>query len=124
MIRLERLSKWIAIVLIALVLGYFAFDNFVLSPQRQAVFHGSVTLSWAAPTENEDNSPLTDLAGYVIYYGTQAGQYSYTIHIDDPKTTGYKLESLSPGTYYFAITAINTDGAESAVSDMIEKTVP
>ena len=124
MIHVERLSKWIAIVLIALVLGYFVFDNFVLSPQRQAVFHGSVTLSWAAPIENEDNSPLTDLAGYVIYYGTRAGQYSYRIHVDNPKTTGYKLESLSPGTYYFVMTAINTDGAESAMSDMIKKTVP
>ena len=124
MIHVERLSKWIAIVLIALVLGYFVFDNFVLSPQRQAVFHGSVTLSWAAPIENEDNSPLTDLAGYVIYYGTRAGQYSYRIHVDNPKTTGYKLENLSPGTYYFVMTAINTDGAESAMSDMIKKTVP
>jgi len=111
-------------MLAALVLGYFAFDIVVLSPQRQAQFDGSVTLSWIAPTENEDNSPLTDLAGYVIHYGTHAGQYSNTIYLDDPETTGYKFENLSPGTYYFAITAINTDGAESTLSDMIAKTVP
>jgi len=124
MIRLEKLSKWIVIMLAALVLGYFAFDIVVLSPQRQAEFDGSVTLSWIAPTENEDNSPLTDLAGYVIHYGTHAGQYSNTIYLDDPETTGYKFENLSPGTYYFAVAAINTDGAESTLSDMIAKTVP
>ena len=124
MIRLEKPSKWIVIMLAALVLGYFAFDIVVLSPQRQAEFDGSVTLSWIAPTENEDNSPLTDLAGYVIHYGTHAGQYSNTIYLDDPETTGYKFENLSPGTYYFAVAAINTDGAESTLSDMIAKTVP
>ena len=124
MIRLGKLSKSIVIVLAALVLGYFAFDKTVLSPQRQAEIDGSVTLSWTAPTENDDNSPLTDLAGYVIHYGTDAGQYTDTIYLDDPKTTGHKFEDLSPGTYYFAVTAINTDGAESILSEMIEKTVP
>ncbi len=122
--RLEKLSKWKVIVLAALVLGYFAFDKIVLSPQRQAESDGSVTLSWTALTENEDNSPLTDLAGYFIHYGTQAGQYSNTIYVDDPKTTSYKFKILSPGTYYFAITAINFDGSESALSNMIAKTVP
>ena len=124
MIRVEKLSMWTVIVLAALMLAYFAFDKIVLSPPRQAEFDGSVTLSWTVPTENEDMSPLTDLAGYIIHYGTQAGQYSNTIYVDDPKTTSYKFENLSPGTYYFAITAINTDDVESALSDMIAKTVP
>ena len=122
--RLEKLSKWKVIVLAALVLGYFAFDKIVLSPQRQAESDGSVTLSWTAPTENEDNSPLADLAGYKIHYGTQAGQYSNMIYIDDPTTTSYKFNNLSPGIHYFAITAINIDGRESALSNMIAKTVP
>ena len=122
--RLEKLSKWKVIVLAALVLGYFAFDKIVLSPQRQAESDGSVTLSWTAPSENEDNRPLADLAGYMIHYGTRAGQYSNTIHVDDPRVTSYEVENLSPGTYYFAITAISTDGAESALSNMIAKTVP
>lgn len=30
----------------------------------------SVTLSWDAPTKNEDGSDLTDLLGYKVYYGT------------------------------------------------------
>src|SRR5438309_11629995 len=30
---------------------------------------GTATLSWLAPTTNTDGAALTDLAGYVIYYG-------------------------------------------------------
>jgi hypothetical protein len=36
------------------------------------IANGSATLSWAAPTENMDGTPLTNLAGYQIYYGTSA----------------------------------------------------
>ncbi len=36
----------------------------------------SLMLSWTAPSTNEDGSPLNDLAGYKLYYGTQTGQYS------------------------------------------------
>src|SRR5690606_39089874 len=36
----------------------------------QQISSGSVTLSWTPPSENEDGSALTNLAGYRIYYGT------------------------------------------------------
>lgn len=122
MVHLVKLSKWMAITLAALVAGYFAVDRILLSPQKQAAF--DVTLSWTAPIENDDNSPLTDLAGYVIHYGTQAGEYSNQIVVNDPKATSYIIDDLSPGTYYFAITAINADGANSAPSNVIVKTFP
>ncbi len=124
MIRSMKRSKWAVIVLVALIIGYFAFDKFVLLPQRQAELAGSATLSWTAPTENEDNSHLTDLTGYIIHYSTQAGQYSNTIYVDDPETTSYDVENLMPGTYYLAVTAITSDGRESAFSNMVEKTIP
>ena len=124
MIRSMKRSKWAAIVLLALIMGYFAFDKIALSPQRQAEFADSTTLSWTAPTENHDNSPLTDLTGYIIHYWTQAGRYSNTIYVDDPETTSYEVENLMPGTYYFAVTAINSDGGESAFSNMVEKKIP
>lgn len=124
MIRSMKRSKWAVIVLLALIMGYFAFDKAVLSPQGQEEFAGSTTLSWTAPTENDDNSPLTDLTGYIIHYWDQAGQYSNTIYVGDPETTSYEVENLMPGTYYFAVTAINSDGGESAFSNMLEKTIP
>jgi ABC-type glycerol-3-phosphate transport system substrate-binding protein len=33
----------------------------------------SATLTWDAPTTNVDGTPLTDLAGYKVYYGTSLG---------------------------------------------------
>jgi len=124
MSRVESLSKWTIIVLAALMLAYLAIDKFTSPPHGYADIDGSVTLSWTAPTENEDHSPLTDLTGYVIHYGTSARQYSDTIYVGDRDTTSYRFEDLSPGTYYFTITAINADGVESTFSDVVAMTVP
>jgi hypothetical protein len=73
-------------------------------------------LSWTAPTQYTDGSPLTDLAGYKIYYGTEPGNYSVTIQLDNPGLTTYVVEYLTPNTYYFAVTAINSTGIESQYS--------
>ena len=84
---------------------------------------GNVTLSWAAPTQNADGSPLTDLAGYKIYYGTNSGIYDHEISIDNPGTTTYLVENLVPNTYYFAATSLNSAGVESEYSGEAVRTV-
>lgn len=84
---------------------------------------GSVTLSWAAPTQNADGSPLTDLAGYKIYYGKASENYDHEIRIDNPGTTTYTVENLVPGTYYFAATSFNASGVESAYSGEAVRTI-
>ena len=84
---------------------------------------GSVTLSWAAPTQNSDGSALTDLAGYKIYYAKNSGSYDQEIQIDNPSITTYVVEQLSPATYYFAATAFNSSGVESAYSAEVARTV-
>lgn len=124
MIRSKKLSKWTVVVLLALLLCYWAFDKLVLLPQQQAEISGSAMLSWIAPTENEDDSPLTDLAGYVIHCWTQAGQHLDAVYVDDPEATSYAVENLLPGTYNCAVAAINADGVESALSNILSKTVP
>ena len=124
MIRSRQLIKWTAIALSALVLGYIIFDKNVLPPQRQSENSGSATLSWAAPTENEDESSLTNLAGYVIHYTTPEGKYAESIYIDDPGTTTYTVENLTPGTYHFSISAVQSDGRESTLSNEMAKTIP
>jgi len=85
---------------------------------------GSVTLSWTAPTENEDGSALTNLAGYRIYRGTTPGNYDETITIDNPSVTTYVVENLAPGTYEFVATAFNVDGRESSFSGSLLVTIP
>lgn len=84
---------------------------------------GSVTLSWNPPQENTDGSALTDLAGYKIYYGTESRVYPTRIDIDNPGITTYVVENLNPDTYYFAATAINSDGVESDFSGEAIKAV-
>lgn len=84
---------------------------------------GSATLSWTAPTQNEDGSPLMDLAGYKFYYGTATGNYQTAIQIDNPGTTIYVVENLVPATYYFVSTAFNSSGVESAFSNEAVKVV-
>ena len=79
---------------------------------------GSVTLSWTPPVENTDGSPLENLAGYRIYYGTAQGLYSHSILIDNPGIATYMVGNLVPHTYYFAATSINAAGAESSLSNV------
>jgi Fibronectin type III domain len=82
-----------------------------------------VTLDWQPPTENTNGTPLTNLAGYYIYYGTQSQNYTNTIQITNPGVTTYVVENLSPGTYYFVIAAYNSAGEDSADSAQVTTTV-
>jgi hypothetical protein len=81
-------------------------------------FAATVSLSWNPPTTNTDSTPLTDLAGYKVYYGTIAGYYTQSIVINNTATTTYQVNNLPDGTtYYFAITAYNTSLRESDYSN-------
>jgi hypothetical protein len=84
---------------------------------------GSASLSWTAPTENTNGTPLTNLAGYHIYYGTSVGAWTSTITILDATETSYIVDGLAPGTYYFAVVAFNTDGDDSPQSNVGTKTI-
>lgn len=72
-------------------------------------------LSWSPNTES-------DLAGYRVHYGT--APRAYTTTIDVGRVTSYTVTGLSPGTYYFALTAYNSSGAESGYSTQVSKVIP
>lgn len=80
-------------------------------------------LSWTPPTANTDGSTLTDLAGYRIHYGTSATALSQTIQIASAGTTAYTVQNLAPGTWYFAVRAYSSVGAESDLSAVRSKVV-
>ncbi|MEQ9564088.1 MAG: putative Ig domain-containing protein [Woeseiaceae bacterium] len=84
---------------------------------------GSVSLTWTAPTQNEDGTPLVDLAGYKIYYGVSQGDYPNQIRVDNPGLTSYVVDNLSPDTYFFVSTAFNSSGVESNFSNIAVRTV-
>ena len=76
----------------------------------------TVVISWTAPTLNIDGSPLTDLAGYKIYYGPATNDYSEG-SINVGLTTSYDTQALSAGYYCFVVVAYDTSGNESTYSD-------
>jgi len=78
---------------------------------------GSITLSWTAPTQNEDGTALTDLAAYHFYYGTAPGDRSNQVRVDNPGLATYVIGNLTPATYYIVATAVNTMGVESQYSN-------
>jgi hypothetical protein len=84
---------------------------------------GSTTLSWSAPTGNEDGTTLTDLAGYKIYWGTTPGTYPNSVTIRDKDAATYTVENLFPGTYEFVATSFNSTGAESRFSAPITRVI-
>jgi hypothetical protein len=75
-------------------------------------------LAWDAPTTNSDESPLTDLAGYIIYYGTASGTYDHSIDVKN--VTAYTLTGLTQGqTYYIASKAYDTSNNQSGFSNEV-----
>lgn len=85
---------------------------------------GATTLSWIIPTEREDDSPLTNLAGFNVYVGIASGLYSETIRIENPSINVYVVERLDSGTiYYFAVTAFDSDDLESDFSNEVSKAI-
>ncbi len=82
----------------------------------QAVATGTAMVSWVPPTTNTDGSPATNLAGYKIYWGNSAGEFPHSVTLDNPGLTAYVVTNLVPGTWFFAATALNSLGIESAPS--------
>lgn len=80
------------------------------------IVYGSITLSWRAPTQYTDGSPLTDLDGFRLYWGRTAGVYPNNVTIENESVSTYVLENIPIGEYAFAATAFNADGVESRYS--------
>jgi hypothetical protein len=78
----------------------------------------SAILSWTLGTES-------DLAGYKVYVGTASGTYNYP---GSPFTVGkantYTISNLPISqTYFFAISAFDTAGNDSALSAELTKSI-
>ena len=79
----------------------------------------SATLTWTG-------SAGTAMTGYRVYYGPASGAYLQAkgagIPVGPAET--YVVSGLSAGTlYYFAVTAVNASGNESAYSNEASKVV-
>ena len=98
----------------ALFHSVFLFIALMLIAARALA--GSLTLAW-----DPVSSPA--LAGYMLYYGPAAG--NYTSKIDVGNTTMRTVANLTDGaTYHFAVTAYDSSRVESGFSNDAGATVP
>jgi hypothetical protein len=79
---------------------------------------GAVTVGWVPPTLNVDGSVLTNLAGYHLYWGTTVSNLDHVVTIANPGLVRYVISALTPATWYFALTAYNSNGQESDRSEI------
>jgi fibronectin type 3 domain-containing protein len=77
----------------------------------------NATVSWNANTES-------DLAGYRIYVGTRSGSYGFVGPFEVTKGTSFTVQNLPLGaTYFFAVSAFDKSGNESAKSAEVSKSL-
>jgi hypothetical protein len=78
----------------------------MLSPAAAAA--GALTLAW-------DPNPESDLAGYIVRYGTSSG--AYTQQVDVGNRTSWRVEGLTNNVrYYLVVQAYNSAGLTSPFS--------
>lgn len=78
----------------------------------------SVSLEWDAPTTDAMGRPLTDLAGYRLYYRlVDADEFGPPVEVG--AATDVIVDGLYAGDYRFAVTALDVEGNESSLSNLL-----
>jgi len=101
--------------------AYASLPAFSLAVVQAAT--GSATISWLPPTQRTDGSALTNLAGYRIRFGTSATAMNQVITLNGSGLTSYMVEGLTPGKWYFGLSAFDSSGVESNTSNVGSKTI-
>lgn len=66
---------------------------------------GEAQLTWTAPTQRCDGTPLTNLTGYGLTWGQS--------RVDLPLDLAHTVTGLKPGAWWFSLAAIDADGKRS-----------
>lgn len=81
-------------------------------------------LNWSAPTSRVNGAALApeEIAGYRIYHSDETGSFETTYDVT-PDQLAYELDKLVSGKHYFAISAIDSKGFESELSNLTSKEI-
>jgi len=108
--------RWLLICLFLLVTTACASPDSSPISETATPTSETATLSW-------DASGGPDLAGYKIYQATASGAFGAPIATTTMDVTSHNVTGLEAGTtYFFVVTAYNSDGAESSFSNEVSKT--
>ncbi len=90
-------------------------------PPATAVPDSTITLNWTPPGTRVDGSgiALSEIDYYEIRYGQSPGELDESIRLEAGNTS-YELEGLVPGTWYFTIQVVDSEGLRSQPSDVVE----
>jgi hypothetical protein len=85
----------------------------------EAVTSSNVAISWVAPSRRLDGSDLNpgEINQYRVYYGPASSTgYSQSVEVNSTDSS-VVIEGLDEGDYKFAVSAIDSEGVESSLSD-------
>lgn len=81
---------------------------------------GTATLTWTEVTSRVDGTPVT-INTYRVYRHTQPTGFTTYITVTDGLS--YTFTDLPAGTHYFAASAVDDAGLESALTAAVSKTI-
>ena len=76
---------------------------------------GAVTVNWSTPTQNTNGTPLVNLAGFRIFYGTDPNNLSQSAQIANPGLTSYVLSNLALSTWYIGLSDYTGSRVQSSL---------
>ena len=86
---------------------------------------GTVPLTWTAPTNRTDGSALTNLASYNVYRAASAtGPWTSIANVPAPAAGSTDAAAPGGATSYYAVTAVDANGVESAKTTAVSAAVP
>ena len=125
--RLAPLYPWPLVISLFLVAcggggggGVVATAN-LACPSGVGGTGGTAELSWVPPTTNTDGSAVT-LNSFNVYLGSSANSLEKIGSVGAAEST-CSVVNLPVGTYFFAVTAVATNGLESEFSNTETKTI-
>jgi len=101
--------------------GLGLFQSHYLTIEVTAISSFTVEFSWSAPAQRTDGSALTNLAGFRIFAGRSQHDMEEWVTIENPTVDRHTIENLGSGRWWFALSAYDSNGAESEKSAAVSR---
>ena len=105
----------------AIIVGFVVFVLAYIWNVPRLGFAPSSTasLSWTAPERDADGNVLDDLSYYKVYWSQDLQNKS--VNVEQTTEVLKEFTDLSPGVWYFWVSAVDESGNESEIVGPVEK---